>query len=74
MMRLEMTQDELMVFAICRKDTRIGTMDSLREILPLVQEDRDMAEVVRSLLNILGHMTDKVFYAIDPDLAVVEEG
>ena len=73
MIRLEMTQDELMVFAICRKETLEETRQAVQEVLPLVEEDRDMFEVVRSLRNVLGHMTDKEFYAMDRSLAGWEE-
>ena len=50
-MRVRFEEEEYFVMAMFEKDTRTGTMEEIRRVLPFISEDGEMLALVNSTLK-----------------------
>ena len=51
--------------AMFEKDTRTGTMEEIRRVLPFISEDGEMLALVNSTLKKMEQLTDQEFSGMD---------
>lgn len=68
MRKIVFDEEELLVLAVLKPDTRKNTIARLEEILPEVKDDPDMEAIVISAAEKLKRITDEAF-----DLLGLEE-
>lgn len=51
--------------AVFEKDTRTGTMEEIRRVLPFISEDGEMLALVNSTLKKMEQLTDQEFSGMD---------
>ena len=51
--------------AMFEKDTRTGTMEEIRRVLPFIREDGEMLALVNSTLKKMEQLTDQEFSRLD---------
>ena len=64
-MRVRFEEEEYFVMAVFEKDTRTGTMEEIRRVLPFISEDGEMLALVNSTLKKMEQLTDKEFSGMD---------
>lgn len=64
-MRVRFEEEEYFVMAMFKKDTRTGTMEEIRRVLPFISEDGEMLALVNSTLKKMEQLTDQEFYRLD---------
>ena len=58
-------EEEYFVMAVFEKDTRTGTMEEIRRVLPFISEDGEMLALVNSTLKKMEQLTDQEFSGMD---------
>ena len=61
-MRVRFAEEEYFVMAGFEKDTRTGTMEEIRRVLPFISEDGEMLALVNSTLKKMEQLTDQEFW------------
>ena len=64
-MRVRFEEEEYFVMAMFKKDTRTGTMEEIRRVLPFISEDGEMLALVNSTLKKMEQLTDQEFSGMD---------
>lgn len=64
-MRVRFEEEEYFVMAMFKKDTRTGTMEEIRRVLPFISEDGEMLALVNSMLKKMEQLTDQEFSRLD---------
>ena len=64
-MRVRFEEEEYFVMAMFEKDTRTGTMEEIRRVLPFISEDGEMLAIVNSTLKKMEQLTDQEFSGMD---------
>ncbi len=64
-MRVRFEEEESFVMAMFEKDTRTGTMEEIRRVLPFISEDGEMLALVNSTLKKMEQLTDQEFLRMD---------
>ena len=64
-MRVRFEEEEYFVMAMFEKDTRTGTMEEIRRVLPFISEDGEMLALVNSTLKKMEQLTDQEFLRMD---------
>lgn len=64
-MRVRFEEEEYFVMAMFEKDTRTGTMEEIRRVLPFISEDGEMLALVNSTLKKMELLTDQEFSLLD---------
>ena len=64
-MRVRFEEEEYFVMAMFEKDTRTGTMEEIRRVLPFISEDGEMLAIVNSTLKKMEQLTDLEFSRLD---------
>ena len=64
-MRVRFDEEEYFVMAVFEKDTRTGTMEEIRRVLPFISEDGEMLALVNSTLKKMEQLTDQEFSGMD---------
>ena len=64
-MRVRFEEEEYFVMAVFEKDTRTGTMEEIRRVLPFISEDGEMLALVNSTLKKMEQLTDQEFSGLD---------
>lgn len=64
-MRVRFEEEEYFVMAMFEKDTRTGTMEEIRRVLPFIREDAEMLALVNSTLKKMEQLTDQEFSRLD---------
>ena len=64
-MRVRFEEEEYFVMAMFEKDTRTGTMEEIRRVLPFISEDGEMLALVNSTLKKMEQLTDQEFSGTD---------
>ena len=64
-MRVRFEEEEYFVMAVFEKDTRTGTMEEIRRVLPFISEDGEMLALVNSTLKKMEQLTDQEFSRMD---------
>ena len=64
-MNIRFDEDEFFVMAMFEKDTRTGTMEEIRRVLPFISEDGEMLALVNSTLKKMEQLTDQEFSRLD---------
>ncbi|HJD26539.1 MAG TPA: transposon-transfer assisting family protein [Candidatus Blautia intestinipullorum] len=64
-MRVRFEEEEYFVMAMFEKDTRTGTMEEIRRVLPFISEDGEMLALVNSTLKKMEQLTDQEFSGMD---------
>ncbi|HIR26527.1 MAG TPA: transposon-transfer assisting family protein [Candidatus Choladousia intestinigallinarum] len=64
-MRVRFEEEEYFVMAVFEKDTRTGTMEEIRRVLPFIREDGEMLALVNSTLKKMEQLTDQEFSGMD---------
>lgn len=64
-MRVRFEEEEYFVMAMFEKDTRTGTMEEIRRVLPFISEDGEMFVLVNSTLKKMEQLTDQEFSGMD---------
>ena len=64
-MRVRFEEEEYFVMAVFEKDTRTGTMEEIRRVLPFISEDVEMLALVNSTLKKMEQLTDQEFSGMD---------
>lgn len=64
-MRVRFEEAEYFVMAMFEKDTRTGTMEEIRQVLPFISEDGEMLAIVNSTLKKMEQLTDQEFSRLD---------
>ena len=64
-MRVRFEEEEYFVMAMFEKDTRTGTMEEIRRVLPFSSEDGEMLALVNSTLKKMEQLTDQEFSGMD---------
>lgn len=64
-MRVRFEEEEYFVMAVFEKDTRTGTMEEIRRVLPFISEDGEMLALVNSTLKKMEQLTDQEFSGMD---------
>lgn len=64
-MRVRFADEEYFVMAVFEKDTRTGTMEEIRRVLPFISEDGEMLALVNSTLKKMEQLTDQEFSGMD---------
>ena len=64
-MRVRFEEEESFVMAMFEKDTRTGTMEEIRRVLPFISEDGEMLALVNSTLKKMEQLTDQEFSGMD---------
>ncbi|OUN94820.1 transposon-transfer assisting family protein [Blautia sp. An46] len=64
-MRVRFAEEEYFVMAVFEKDTRTGTMEEIRRVLPFISEDGEMLALVNSTLKKMEQLTDQEFSGMD---------
>ena len=64
-MRVRFEEEEYLVMAVFEKDTRTGTMEEIRRVLPFISEDGEMLALVNSTLKKMEQLTDQEFSGMD---------
>lgn len=64
-MRVRFEEEESFVMAMFEKDTRTGTMEEIRRVLPFISEDGEMLALVNSTLKKMEQLTDQEFSRMD---------
>ena len=64
-MRVRFEEEEYFVMAVFEKDTRTGTMEEIRQVLPFISEDGEMLAIVNSTLKKMEQLTDQEFSRLD---------
>ena len=64
-MRVRFEEEEYFVMAMFEKDSRIGTMEEIRRVLPFISEDGEMLALVNSTLKKMEQLTDQEFSRLD---------
>ena len=64
-MRVRFAEEEYFVMAVFEKDTRTGTMEEIRRVLPFISEDGEMLALVNSTLKKMEQLTDQEFSRLD---------
>ena len=64
-MRVRLAEEEYFVMAVFEKDTRTGTMEEIRRVLPFISEDGEMLALVNSTLKKMEQLTDQEFSGMD---------
>ena len=64
-MRVRFEEEEYFVMAMFEKDSRIGTMEEIRRVLPFIREDAEMLALVNSTLKKMEQLTDQEFSRLD---------
>ena len=64
-MRVRFEEEESFVMAMFEKDTRTGTMEEIRRVLPFISEDGEMLALVNSTLKKMEQLTDQEFSRLD---------
>lgn len=64
-MRVRFEEEEYFVMAMFEKDSRIGTMEEIRRVLPFISEDGEMLALVNSTLKKMEQLTDQEFSGMD---------
>ena len=64
-MRVRFEEEEYFVMAMFEKDTRTGTMEEIRQVLPFISEDGEMLAIVNSTLKKMEQLTDQEFSRLD---------
>lgn len=72
-MRVRFEEDEYFVMAMFEKDSRIGTMDEIRRVLPFIREDAEMLALVNSTLKKMEQLTDQEFSRLDLETYAQEQ-
>ncbi len=71
-MRVWFEEEEFFVMAMFEKDSRIGTMEEIRRVLPFIREDAEMLALVNSTLKKMEQLTDQEFSRLDLETYVQE--
>lgn len=71
-MRVRFEEEEYFVMAMFEKDSRIGTMEEIRRVLPFISEDGEMLALVNSTLKKMEQLTDQEFSRLDLETYVRE--
>lgn len=71
-MRVRFEEEEYFVMAMFEKDTRTGTMEEIRRVLPFISEDGEMLALVNSTLKKMEQLTDQEFSGMDLETYVQE--
>lgn len=71
-MRVRFEEEEYFVMAMFEKDSRIGTMEEIRRVLPFIREDAEMLALVNSTLKKMEQLTDQEFSRLDLETYVQE--
>lgn len=71
-MRVRFEEEEYFVMAVFEKDTRTGTMEEIRRVLPFISEDGEMLALVNSTLKKMEQLTDQEFSGMDLETYVQE--
>ena len=64
-MRVRFAEEEYFVMAVFENDTRTGTMEEIRRVLPFISEDGEMLAPVNSTLKKMEQLTDQEFSGMD---------
>ena len=64
-MRVRFEEEEYFVMAMFEKDTRTGTMEEIRRVLPFISEDGEMLALVNSTLKKMEQLKDQEFSRLD---------
>ena len=64
-MRVRFEEEEYFVMDMFEKDTRTGTMEEIRRVLPFISEDGEMLALVNSTLKKMEQLTDQEFSRLD---------
>ena len=64
-MRVRFEEEEYCGMAMFGKDTRTGTMEEIRRVLPFIREDGEKLALVNSTLNKMEQLTDQEFSRLD---------
>lgn len=72
-MRVRFEEEEYFVMAMFEKDSRIGTMEEIRRVLPFVREDAEMLALVNSTLKKMEQLTDQEFSRLDLETYAQEQ-
>ena len=64
-MRVRFAEEEYFVMAVFEKDTRTGTMEEIRRVLPFIREDGERLALVNSTLKKMEQLTDQEFSGMD---------
>ena len=64
-MRVRFEEEEYFVMAMFEKDTRTGTMEEIRRVLPFIVEEGEMLALVNSTLKKMEQLTDQEFSRLD---------
>ena len=64
-MRVRFAEEEYFVMAVFEKDTRTGTMEEIRRVLPFISEDGEMLALVNSTLKKMEQLSDQEFSGMD---------
>ena len=71
-MRVRFAEEEYFVMAVFEKDTRTGTMEEIRRVLPFISEDGEMLALVNSTLKKMEQLTDQEFSRLDLETSAQE--
>ena len=67
MKKITFDEEELFAIAVFEPDTRVNTIKRLERVLPELQDDPEMRDLIRSALEKLKKISDKEYALLDLD-------
>jgi len=67
MRKITFDEEELFAIAVFEPDTRINTIKRLERVLPELQDDPEMSDLIRSAREKLKKMSDREYSLLDLD-------
>ena len=67
MMKITFDEEELFAIAVFEPDTRVNTIKRLERVLPELQDDPEMRDLVRSAREKLKKISDREYSQLDLD-------
>ncbi len=64
-MMVRFDEDELIMMAMFRKESRQETMGEIRSMRPFISSDEEMLALVDSTLKKMEHVSDEEFFRLD---------
>lgn len=64
-MMIRFDEDELVMMAMFRKESRRETMGEIRSVRPFISSDEEMLALVDSTLKKIKHVSDEEFFRLD---------
>lgn len=65
MRKVELEENEYIVMAMFEAKTRQESAEQIAEILPFIEEDEELTELVRGTIDKMGQISDADYSALD---------